>query len=195
MATVPLFIADLATLKSKIRLSGVPTTSDAEDIINEAILIVRQKFYRDLGTDRVAVLKAIAFSETPTTNDQVLRAVANSTEVLWVRCELMSMLPSMFMDGNADQSQIFQDEALFREAAANELEQSRMRCEMEIQQNLDLLRGDEEIASESTIRIDSPGVSRPVVDTRTASRPYPGDSILPAYVKQGLLRNRTLGNT
>jgi hypothetical protein len=194
VTTAPLFVGSLDLLKPKLRLSGVPTTSDADDIIDEAILIVRQKFYRDLGSDRVAVLKALPFTETPTTNDQIIRAVANSTEVLWVRCELMRMLPTMFMDGNAQQNQIFQDEGLFRDTTANQIEQARMQCEIEIQQNLDLLRGDEEIASESTLRIDSPGVSQPVIDTRTAARPYPGDSILPSFVKRSLLRGRTAGN-
>jgi hypothetical protein len=70
----------------------------------------------------------------------------------------------------------------------------KLQCELEIQQNLDLLIGDEDLASETTIRVDTPGVSQPVVDTRTASRPYPGDSVLPGSIKSGLLRNRTLGN-
>ena len=87
-----------------------------------------------------------------------------------------------------------QDEALFRDTTANQLEQALLQCEIEIQQNMDLLAGDEEIESENSIRIDSPGVSRPVVDTTNAARPYPGDSILPGYVKRSLLRNRTLGN-
>ena len=194
MATAPLFVASLDLLKPKLRLSGVPTTSDADDIINEAILIARQKFYRELGGPRITVLKAIVFTETPTTDNQILRAVANSTEVLMVRCELMKMLPSMFMDGNANQNQIFQDEGLFRDTTSNQLEQLRMQCEIEIQQNFDLLAGDEEIASENSLRIDSPGVSQPVVDTTTAARPYPGDSILPNFVKRSLLRGRTLGN-
>ena len=194
MATAPLFVADIDTLKSKLRLSGVPTTSDADDIINEAVLVARQKFYRELGGSRITVLKATAFTEAPTTDNQILRAVANSTEVLMVRCELMKMLPMMFMDGNADQNQIMQDEGLFRDTTSNQLDQLRMQCEIEIQQNMDLLAGDEEIASENSVRIDSPGVSRPVVDTTTAARPHPGDSILPRYVKNALLRDRTLGN-
>lgn len=192
MATAPLFIDNVANLKSKIRLSGVPTTSDADDIINEAILVARQKFYRELGVPRVAELKAIAFVENPATEDQILRAVANSTEILMVRCELMRALPMMFMDGNAQQDQIMQDEALFRDSTSAQLEQMRMQCELEIQQNMDLLIGDEQLASETTLRVDSPGTSQPVVDTTNAARPYPGDSILPSYVKRGLLRNRTV---
>jgi hypothetical protein len=194
VATAPLFIADLATLKPKLRLSGVPTTSDADDIINEAILVARQKFYRELGVSRVAALIALPFNENPTTENQILRAVANSTEVLMVRCELMRTMPMMFMDGNTQQDQIMQDEALFRDTTSAQLEQMKLQCELEIQQNLDLLIGDEDLASETTIRVDTPGVSQPVVDTRTASRPYPGDSVLPGSIKSGLLRNRTLGN-
>jgi hypothetical protein len=194
VATAPLFVADLATLKPKLRLSGVPSTSDADDIINESILVTRQKFYRELGGARITVLLAMAFTETPTTDNQILRAVANSTEVLMVRCELMRLMPMMFMDGNADQNQIMQDEALFRDTTSSQLEQMRMQCELDIQQNMDLLAGDEEIASETTIRIDSPGVSQPVIDISAASRPYPGDSVLPGSVKDQLLRDRTLGN-
>lgn len=195
MATAPLFVADLATLKPKLRLSGVPTTSDADDIINESILIARQKFYRELGIARVAELVALPFNENPTTEDQILRAVANSTEVLMVRCELMRIMPMMFMDGNADQNQIMQDESLFRETTSAQLEQMRLQCDLEIQQNMDLLAGDEEISSEGTIRIDTPGVSQPVIDINTAARPYPGDSVLPAHLKRSLFRDRSLGST
>ncbi len=184
MATAPLFIADLTTLKSKLRLSGIAAASDADDIVNEAILLVRAGFYRELGAAQVTATLALSFTETPTTNDQILRAVANSTEVKWVRVELMRMLPMAFMDGNADQAQIFQDEALFRDASARQLDQERIRLETEIQQNLDLLRGSEELATESTIRIDTVAPDCP--------SPLPGDTRLPVHVKNALFPRRCL---
>ncbi len=184
MATAPLFIADLATLKSKLRLSGVAATSDADDIVNEAILLVRSGFYRELGAPVVTTLLALSFSETPTTNDQIKRAVANSTEVKWVRAELIRMLPMSFMDGNADQAQVFQDEALFRDSSARQLDQERIRLETDIQQNLDLLRGAEDIATESTIRIHTVAPDCP--------RPLPGDTRLPVHVKNALFPRKCL---
>lgn len=184
MATAPLFVDTLANLKSKIRLSGVPATSDADDIINEVILTVRSGFYRELGAARVAALVALPFSETPTTDDQILRAVANVTEVKWVRCELIRLLPTMFKDGNADATQVFHDEALFRDTTANELDQERLLCMEEIRQNLDLLAGDEEIASEASLRISS-------VEPECPS-PLPGDTILPVHVKNALFKRRSL---
>lgn len=171
MATTPLFIVDVATLKAKIRLSGVAAASDADDIINEAVLTVRAGFYRELGSPRVAVIQALAFTENPVTNDQVLRAVANITEVKWVKAELLRTLPLSFMDGNADQNQVFQDEALFRDASQHQIDLERVSLESEIQLNLDLLRGDQSIASEATMRLAtiSPSVTPPL----------PGDSIIP----------------
>ncbi len=173
MATSPLFIVDVATLKAKLRLSGVPSASDADDIINEAILTVRAGFYRELGSPRVASIQALPFTEDPVTNDQVLRAVANTTEVKWVRAELFRTLPLSFMDGNADQNQVFQDEALFREASQHQLDLERVRLETEIQQNLDLLRGAEDIASEATMRVATicPAVTPPL----------PGDTVIPGF--------------
>lgn len=190
MATAPLFVADLATLKSKIRLSGVASANDAEDIINEAILTVRSGFYRELGAARTAVLVALPFSESPTTENEILRAVANITEVKWVRLELMRTLPTMFKDGTAEQNQIFQDEALFRDTTQQQLDADRLLCEQQISENLDLLRGDESLGTESTIRVATPKVSSGIVDPSTV-RPRPGDSILPEHVRDSLFEERS----
>lgn len=172
MATTPLFIADAATLKAKLRLSGVAASSDADDIINEAILTVRAGFYRELGGPLVATLVALSFTEMPTTNDEILRAVANTTEVKWVRAELFRTMPLSFLDSNADQNQVFQDEAMFRDSSQNQLDQERARLESDIQQNLDLLRGSEDIATEATLRVATMcAVIKPAL---------PGDTIIPS---------------
>jgi hypothetical protein len=190
LATAPLFVADLATLKSKIRLSGVAAANDAEDIINEAILTVRSGFYRELGAARTAVLVALPFNESPTTENEILRAVANITEVKWVRLELMRTLPTMFKDGTAEQNQIFQDEALFRDTTQQQLDADRLLCEQQIAENLDLLRGDESLGTESTIRVATPKVSSGMVDPESV-RPRPGDSILPEHVRDALFEERS----
>ncbi len=172
MATSPLFITDLATLKSKLRLSGVAAASDADGIINEAILTVRAGFYRELGGPLVTSLVALPFTELPVTNDQILRAVANTTEVKWVRAELFRTMPLSFMDGNADQNQVFQDEAMFRDTSQHQLDQERVRLESDIQQNLDLLRGSEDIATEATMRVATISAS--------VTPALPGDTIVPS---------------
>ncbi len=178
MATSPLFLTDLATLKAKLRLSGVAATSDADDIINEAILTVRSGFYRELGGPRVTSLLALPFTESPATNDEILRAVANTTELKWIRVELFRTMPLSFMDGNADQNQVFQDEALFRDTSQHQLDQERVRLESDIQQNLDLLRGIEDIASEATIRVATicPAVTPAL----------PGDTVKPRRLLGGI---------
>lgn len=178
MTTPPLFLADLATLKQKLRLSGVASTSDADDIVDEAILTVRSYFYRELGTARVSQLVALPFNPVPTSEDEVLRAVANSTEVLWVKAELICHLPMMFMDGNTQQDQIFQDEALFRQAQQDQLEALRQKLLNQIQINLDLLSGDTELQNEPTVRTATIGPDCP--------RPQPGDTALPAHTKRDL---------
>lgn len=192
MPTSPLFVADVATLKSKIRLSGVPSTSDADDIINEAVLTVRAGFYRELGSTQIAAIQGITFVEDPASDDEVKRAVANVTEVKWVKAELMRAMPLMFMDGNAQQDQIFQDEALFRDASQRQLDQERIRLENEVEQAMELLRGDASIGSEGSIRIDSPTESQAVVDTTRYPAPRPGDTHLPLHLKHALYENRRL---
>lgn len=176
MATVPLFVADLDTLKAKLRLSGVAAPSGAEEIINEAILTVRAGFYRDLGKSRIDTLLAISFTETPETNDEILRATASLTEVKWVRSELIRTLPMLFMDGNAQQAQIYHDEAAFRDASQRQLDAERERLLADVRDNLDVLSGDESIGSEvRRIRI---GTVEP-----DYAPPRPGDTIQPYYTR------------
>lgn len=176
MATTPLFAADVATLKSKLRLSGVPSVSDADDIINEAVLTVRAGFYRELGKTTVDAIVALPFVEDPTTDDEIKRAVANTTEVKWVRAELIRSLPMMFIDGSADQTQVYHDEALFRDASTAQLNEERVRLETDIEVNLALLRGEQSIGTEGA------GLRAETVSPE-CERPHPGDTYLPRYTK------------
>ena len=53
----PLFVADEGSLKERLRLSAIPATAlDTEAIIDEAILRVRVRFYRELGTARTNII-------------------------------------------------------------------------------------------------------------------------------------------
>lgn len=138
----PLFVADEATLKSKLRLSAVPATAvDTEAIIDEGILHARVEFYRELGTAKVTALLAIAFTETPTTEDGVLRALANITEVMMVRCYLMIHLPNTFMDASGDVNARWNEEAPTRERSSMELSEQIKACKNAIMENLLVLAG------------------------------------------------------
>lgn len=136
----PLFVADEATLKERLRLSAVPASAlDTEAIIDEAILRARLRFYRDLGAARTNVLVALPFTELPTTEDEVLRALANTTEVKLVYCELLRLLPNTFMDASGDVNHRWNEEAPTRERSSMELADELRRCEDEITQAIEEL--------------------------------------------------------
>jgi len=129
----PLFVTDEPTLKERLRLSAVPATAlDTEAIIDEAILRARVRFYTDLGADRANELAAISFSETPTTDEGILRALAFTTEVKLVYRELLRLLPNAFMDASGDVNHRWQEEAPVRERGAFELDEEIKRIENEI---------------------------------------------------------------
>lgn len=131
----PLFVADESTLKERLRLSAVPASAlDTEAIIDEAILRARLRFYRDLGAARTNVLVALPFTELPTTEDEVLRALATTTEVQLVRCELLRLLPNTFMDASGDVNARWNEEAPIRERGSMEMEDEIRRCEQEVAQ-------------------------------------------------------------
>jgi len=140
----PLFVADEATLKTKLRLSAVPATAlDTEAIFDEAILRARLRLYAFLGIARVNVLLATPFTEQPTTDPELMRARANVVEVKIVKCLLMEMLPHTFMDASGDVDHRWNEEAPTRENSQGELEAALLRCENDILADLIVLKDDD----------------------------------------------------
>ncbi len=152
MASSPLFVVDVTTLRGKLRLTGLPTGQDAEKIFDEAVLAGRVRFVRRLGTARIITLQAITFSENPTTDDQYLRALANTTEVQVVRLELMCRLPWLWQDSQGHALKSWNEEAPFRELTPKQIEEKRALLEREIEQAMDLLEGLETFGAEICIR-------------------------------------------
>jgi hypothetical protein len=151
--TAPLFVADLATLKKKLRLSGVPPdpSVDADALIDEAILAVRLGFYRELGIATVALLQATAFNPAPSTDADIRRALANTTEVNWVRLELMPRMPWLWSDSSGEAQKIWNEEAPFREKGAPTFKGLQERLEKDVQDALDILSGREALGEETGI--------------------------------------------
>jgi hypothetical protein len=162
----PLFVANEATLKERLRLSAVPASAlDTEAIIDEAILRARLRFYRSLGTARTNVLVALPFTELPTTEDEVLRALATTTEVQMVRCELLRLLPNTFMDASGDVNARWNEEAPVRERSSMELDEELRRCELDITAAL------EELADSSGVSCDDVQVWDGTPDCQTSFPP------------------------
>lgn len=129
----PLFVVDEPTLKERLRLSAVPASAlDTEAIIDEAILRARVRFYRELGSARTNTIVALPFTELPTTDDEVVRALANTTEVKMVYCELLRLLPNTFMDASGDVNHRWNEEAPTRERGTFEINDEIKRCEDDI---------------------------------------------------------------
>lgn len=169
MAISPIFVADLPTLKSRLRLSGVGASADAEKMIEGAVLTVRSNLQRALGTARLGVLASYAHSDAPANDNEYLRLLAEETEVKWVRMELMRALPMLFMDGSGNSQQVWNDEAPFRQAGSFSIGKEIDRLQAEILQNLDALRGDMPPGEEATIK-----TTDLIPDSEP---PAPGDSV------------------
>ena len=172
MATAPLFVANLATLKAQLRLSGLDATADSASMLNRAILTVRLNFMRHLGAARVTEIVALAFSESPVSENEITRAVANVTETDWVRYELMAVLPTLFQDSSGSAQDIWNHEAPFRRQGQSDIARMREELMSEIEQNLIQLAGDESLGEEDSIA--QGGVIDPEEDP-----PQPFGSIFP----------------
>ena len=118
MAIEPLFVVDMDTLKSRLRLTGA-SQADALAQIDQAVEDVRVGIYDDeqgLGVARVTELLAISYAENAATANELLRTRANNLEVTWVRLFLMRRLPTLFMDASGESLEVWNEEPLVRKA-------------------------------------------------------------------------------
>lgn len=151
-AIQPLFSPTRAYLVSGIRLRDVPSETNAQDVIDEAINTVKANFYRRLGKERIEAIKTVAFTRTPSTDEEYLRLLAQTTETKWTRLELMRTLPMSFMDGNVTDQQ-WQNEAAFRAATGAALASEQKQLRNEIDMAMDVLAGTSEITDEQRARV------------------------------------------
>lgn len=166
----PLFVADLATLKERLRLTGVPAAAtDTLAIIDEAVLRARLAFHRRLGTPRVNELLAITYTVNPGDKDGVLRALANSVEIDLVRCELMQRLPQAFMDASGDINKRWNEEAPFRERSPLDLGNQLKSLKNRLEEDFQMLAEEESLGDEVHGKAFS-------LSPDTAA-PRPGDSL------------------
>lgn len=166
MAVAPLFLASTTALRSELRLTEAKTGGDFDTLLNRAILNARLRFVRALGKTRVSTLLGYAAVDDPLDEDQVLRALAASTEVLIVRLELFRVLPVLFEDDASEMGEIPQGETPFAAGRNNRLREEMERLENDITMFLDQLSGadDEDIAphvsvieNEDRVTIRGPG--------------------------------------
>jgi hypothetical protein len=157
--STPLFSPSMVQLQSDLRLTGVPTLGeDANSIIANAVLEVRTGFYRRLGLTRVGQLVAITANDTaPTTNDQVLRAIARTVEVKWMFVVLMDRLPMLWMDDSGGAWQQFNEQGTFRKMSNKDRSEMRDRLLAEIEQAMVILSGEQTLGEETGINVGTYG--------------------------------------
>lgn len=143
MSVSPLFVTDIDTLKGRLRLSG-SVSSDSVAIIEDAVQKVRIGFYRALGASRITTLLALGEDDNPVTDDGILRATASVTEVMWVRRLLLRTMPVLLLGSQSSDQTAWNQDGLVREAGHGSVEAEINRLKKEIDENLQILAGEED---------------------------------------------------
>jgi len=159
----PVFVPSRAALKRALRLDGVPDNDQADYLLDQAVRRARSGFYRRLTHPRIVTLQGYSLSSPPNPDEQTeyLRLMAEDTEVDWVRLELTWLIPQMHQDSSGDALDVWNEVAPFRKMDVEELELLRTHLRSGIEDNLDMLRGDEEAGSETTVRGKAVGPKDP----------------------------------
>jgi len=176
MPVQPLFISDMATLRSQIKLSGA-MQPDTEVAIESATRRVRGYIYERLGSDRVVQILGYTSSENPTSTNDLARSRAEIMEADWVKLILMQDLPVLFMDASDNTSQVWNTEELTREARPSELDKRIAALQEMIDDAIDSLIGADRVGKVA------------VISTDPDTEPYrPGDSVrYPSRLRKGII--------
>jgi len=108
--TQPSFHDSLEALKPFLRLSGLPSDRDAEQMLVSAVQETRLGMRRILGDNLFLSLSAMPDVDPPLTTAQTNRQRARLAEQLWVRSILLLRLPAQFTDAGAGARAAWNDE-------------------------------------------------------------------------------------
>lgn len=151
MAVAPLFIASMTVLKDALRLGGTVQAGGLA-MIDQAVKDVRVRFYGRLTAARITTIKLANTVDAPATDAELLRALADSVEVRWVRLHLLRVMPALFMDGSGGRQQQWNDEGAFVARRQTDSEVERLEAELEL--DLAKLAGDDDLDEQQTINAD-----------------------------------------
>ena len=161
MAVDTLFVADMDTLKSEVRLSAVRDGTDAEQIFERAVVAARAKIYARLGADVTNAWVAIAYVENPTTQEQVYRAAANLLETELVLLDLIDSLPHVFLDDAGGAHQSWNEEGTLRGLDADEREALRASKQQRIDEIFEMLSGQVDLVGQRNVKAHVPEQTNP----------------------------------
>lgn len=164
MAVVPLFVENIDTLRSAVKMSG-STQVDTETAINRAIQNTRVAIYQALGSTKVATILSYTYNENPSTDNELTRVTANNLEVNMVKLLLVRELPMLFMDSSSNVDQVWNEEGLLRNSSQTQTRELIEFLQSEIDEALSVLSSGEEIGNVQAFNVgptttpDRPGAS------------------------------------
>jgi len=151
MAASPLF-QTVDELKERVRLAELPSSSPANEILDQVILESSLEFYRRLGKSRVDELVSYGSPDNPATENQILGAVARGLEVKINLCKLLRRLRTVFMDNSGGVDEMWNEEAPVRELTAGDVEGEILRCEAEIERDWKMIDESTDLGDEPTVQ-------------------------------------------
>ena len=177
MAVTPYFVADMDTMKSNLRLTNVVDTEDANTIMVRGVEQARGDIFTRLGVSLAVQWAGVSYVENPTTEQAVLRMLANTLEVDLVLCHLVVSLPNFFMDDSGGTQEAYNDEAAFRKRSSEERREMCAKLNTEIDEIIALLKGDKALGNAARINVTTiePDEDPPTMGESTMWLPYPFD--------------------
>lgn len=170
MPVAPLFVTDMATLKQRLRLSGVVADTDAAELIEELVLSTRLDFFRALGQTKLGVLTSTTLNEAPSTDAGYKRLLAERLEVVRVRWYGLRDLPVHFL-GSEQTRNAWNQEGIHMPGRRADVEALRKELDAVWQAGISELLADE--LSNSKLKILD---ITPYSDADSDDKPTPGGS-------------------
>lgn len=143
-------------------------------VIDQAVLEARTELYSRLGATKIGEILAEPFTETPTTDAQLLIALGATTEIKIARRNLFSTLNPLWMEGSGSARHSWNETPLARQQGTREIEAELERLNADIDGALGLLSGAVAIGN------DTRGGFVALIEP-TDAPPLPGRSVWPRY--------------
>ena len=147
MASDTLFISDVATLKKVLRISAI-SDADSLKLIELAIKKARTELYQYLGTSSITTILTYSSTDTPSTDDEIIRSVAEYLEIILTKRELLKHLKSTSFE-NSSASEQWNDSPFVRELSYSDITEELQMLENEIEYSVEQITEGEKPSTKS----------------------------------------------
>jgi hypothetical protein len=148
----PLFIPIRGDLEEALGLNGIDLNESRAAQLDSSIKVARTTFFRRLGSSTITLLISYTSTDSPSTSNEYLRAIAEDVELKLVKRELLQYYNHLLMEQGNGGVEAWNEDPFLRKFSSSDTAKEYEALTTSIEQDMSLLAGETSIGDETSVR-------------------------------------------